>query len=135
LRTGTGEVTDTRDNPAAGEAPEGGTENQPRNFAQRIIGLFRQTAKALTLRIVAPAPPKKRKRSGDDEARAATLRKQLKRLFRKVRRRVSDDDRDDRPAFDSDWWHWHRQSMADIGRKPAHDDGLRPASNHPSPTL
>ena len=43
------------------------------------------------------------------------LRKQIKRLFRKVRRHVGDDDRDDRPAFDSEWWHQHQQRVADIG--------------------
>jgi hypothetical protein len=113
LSRGRNEVTDTRASPATGEAPGGGTENRPRKFAQRITGLFRQTVKALTLRIGAPAPPKKRKRSGEEEARAADLRKQIKRLFRKVRRHVGDDDRDPPPTVDNDWWHWHRQSMAE----------------------
>jgi hypothetical protein len=85
--------------------------------------------------------PKKRKRSGEDEARAADVRKQIKRLFRKVRQHVSEDWRDAPPTVDNDWWHWHRQSMADPGSSPGqashnHDHGLRnPGPNYPSPTL
>jgi hypothetical protein len=127
------EVTGTRADPAPGEAPGGGTNNQPRNLARRITGLFRQTVKALTLRLAAPAPPKKRQRSGGDEARAADLRKQIKRLFRKVRRHVSEDWRDAPPTVDSDWWHWHCQSMADVVHE--HHRGLQQRGpDYPSPT-
>ena len=66
----------------------------------------------------APTPKKsRRKRSGEDEARAADLRKQIKRLFRKVRRHVGDDDRDpsdERPTFDAHEFHQHQQRVADI---------------------
>jgi hypothetical protein len=100
---------------------------------------FGTVSRALTLRVDAPAPPKKsrRKRSGDDEARAAELRKHLKRIFRKVRRHVSDDDRDDRPTFDAAAFHQHQQRVADIGGDHRHDErGLRPIGpHHPSPTL
>jgi hypothetical protein len=106
-----------------------------------IHQLFADARRALAQRINTPAPPRKRKRSGDDEARAADLRKQIKRLFRKVRRHVADDPRDDRSTVDNDWWHWHRQSMADPGSSPGqashdHDRSLHQRGpNYPSPTL
>jgi hypothetical protein len=88
----------------------------------------------LTLRIGAPAPPKKRKRSSEEEARAADLRKQIKRLFRKVRRHVGDDDRDPPSTVDNDWWHRHRQSMADSRQRAGPElPSSRPESS--SPTL
>ena len=47
------------------------------------------------------------------KARAPYSRKQLLRVFRKTRRHVAEDMRDDRPTFDSDWWRMHNESMSD----------------------
>jgi hypothetical protein len=106
--------------------------------AETITRLFGEVGKAVTRRADAPAPPKKsgRRRGGDDDkGRAAMVRKHIRRLYRKVARRTGDDDRDDRPTFDSDWWHWHEQSLADIASNHAHERAFRPGPNYPSPTL
>jgi hypothetical protein len=101
-----------------------------------IRQLFGEARNALMQRAV-PAPKKsRRKRSGDDEARAADLRKQIKRLFRKVRRHIADDPRDDRPTFDSQWFHQHQQRTAQPDTGSEHERGFRQCGpDYASPTL
>jgi hypothetical protein len=124
---------------AAAPQPVKSTEKaQPttKPTAGNVRQVFGAAAKALTQHAPKPAPPKKRRRSGDDDkVRAAMVRKHIRRLYRKVARRTGDDDRDDRPTFDSNRWHWHQQSLADIASNHAHECAFRPGPNYPSPTL
>jgi hypothetical protein len=104
-----------------------------------VKAAFGAAVKALTQRAPKPAAPKKtaRKRSGeDDKGRIAFVRKQTRRVFRKVARRVSDDERDERPTFDAHSFHQHQQRVADIGSTHEQERGFRSGGpNYPSPTL
>jgi hypothetical protein len=134
LKAGASDTSETNRTRAVRDTARGSKNRTTPEAAGPIRQLFADARRALMR--PAPAPPKKRKRSGDDEARAADLRKQIKRLFRKVRRHVGDDCRDAPPTVDSDWWHWHRQSMADPGGDHRHQPGGRnPGPHCPSPTL
>ena len=93
--------------------------------------LFVAVARALTQGGPQPSPPKKRRRSGADEM----VRKRIRRLFRKIARKAGEDWRDAPASVDSDWWHWHRQSVADIGSDRAPPRAVRPGPDCASPTL
>jgi hypothetical protein len=84
---------------------------------------------------LAPAPAKKPKRKGGDEdkERGAFIRRNLRRLWRKMTWKTCEDGRDPRPAVDSQWWHLHRQRTAAIA--PEQGRELRPGRpDYPSPT-
>lgn len=96
---------------------------------KRLFGIV----KALTQRAPKPAPPKKRRRSGeDDKDSAAIVRKHIRRLFRKIARKAGEDWREPPPTVDGDWWHWHQQSVADIGNEHEQQRASRPGPNYPS---
>jgi hypothetical protein len=125
--------------PAAPQPAEQAERAQPttKPAAGDIRQLFGAAVKALTQRAPKPAPKKsKRSRSGeDDKGRAAMVRKHMRRLYRKVARHTGEDWREAPPTVDSDWWHWHQQSLADIASDHTHERAFRPGPNYPSPTL
>jgi hypothetical protein len=87
---------------------------QPKTEATAIEMQFRELARAI-IAVRGPKPkhkPKKKSRSGEDERRLAFVRKHTRRLWRKVANRFADDERDDRPTYDPQWWHRHKQSLA-----------------------
>jgi hypothetical protein len=108
-----------RNPPPAGDAVRGG---------------FKAAVKALTVRAPKPAPKKRRRNGDDDKGRAAMVRKHMRRLYRKVARKAG-EGRDDRPTFDSDWWHRHQQSVADISSNEQERGFRTTGPNYPSPTL
>lgn len=98
---------------------------------------FVQTFTALARTLPKPAPPKKsaRRRSGDEDKGRASTRKNIKRLFAKVTRWTTTDERgDELPSIDAEAEQRHRQSMADPGQQ-RQQRPQQPGPNYPSPTL
>src|SRR4051794_1621522 len=122
------EVTSETDGTRAVRDTVRGSKN--RTTGGSITQLFR-IAKVLTQRAPKSASPKKRRRSGDN----GIVRKHIRRLFRKIARKAGEDWREPPPTIDSDWWHWHQQSVADIGNDHEQQRASAPGPNYSFPTL
>jgi hypothetical protein len=89
-----------------------------------MLQLFRDAGKAALQ--PAPAPKKSRRkqqRGEDDSQRIVFVRKQMRRLFRKVKRHLADEWQDD-PTDGSDWWTQHQRQQRTAGRTYSASVGL-----------
>jgi hypothetical protein len=82
-----------------------------------------------------PAPSKKARRAEDGDG---FIRRNLRRLWRKMAWKTFEDWREAPPSVDSDWWHRHRQSMAGPAIHTDLEQGRgmrRDRPDYPSPNL
>jgi len=119
------------------------TEGDPKPETGAVKSLFGVARRALTQRAVAPAPPKKSRRSGEDEKDPAALRKRIGKFTRAARRTVRTRRQRERHARAAlslsntlDWLNLWRDNAAarsyDTGSAPHYP---QTPTNHLSPHL